>query len=382
MEKSSYPFVLVASVNNLLYQSECPAMLTIEQCASELAMSMTTFRRKLTEEETSFKLIQSKFLNELVVEALLSNKTNIEELAIKLGYSERATFERSFRKKFGISPFQFRELSLVAGDKECYINLTEIAKQIPPMSDSCIRLLQERDEYRLDVERVCSIVKQDPIFSGRVIGNASMAIYGKTPKGLSEAVGRNLGINTVVNFAVIFAVKDALVSLVDPIVIEKFTQAFMIAPKLFKVVRMSVKGRNTFDVVLSEQVLTFALLGVFLLTHKSSHKHEFIQRSLQGVEELQSMNLHCKQSVGISIFGASALMLSLWHIDAGVIKQINRLDNIYAGKIKSDKNEELLLFMLSCLYASTGGQQESSALQQQAELLGLECFNEVNALLF
>ena len=78
--------LLTKAVNNLLQKCELPATLSIEQCADSLAMSMTSFRRKLVKEETSFKLIQSKFLNELCVEALLTDQSNIESLAIKFGH--------------------------------------------------------------------------------------------------------------------------------------------------------------------------------------------------------------------------------------------------------------------------------------------------------
>ena len=66
-------FQLTGTVNNLLNESELPAALTIEDCAKALAMSMTSFRRKLAQEETSFKLIQAKFLNELCVQAKSSH---------------------------------------------------------------------------------------------------------------------------------------------------------------------------------------------------------------------------------------------------------------------------------------------------------------------
>jgi AraC-like DNA-binding protein len=108
MNKPQPSFLLTEAVNRLLSESDLPASLTIEQCASALAMSMTSFRRKLSLEETSYKLIQSKFLNELCVTALLTMQSKIDDLAIKLGYSERATFERAFRQKFGITPSQFR----------------------------------------------------------------------------------------------------------------------------------------------------------------------------------------------------------------------------------------------------------------------------------
>jgi hypothetical protein len=64
--------LLTKAVNSLLTKSAVPATVTIEQCAAQFAMSMTSFRRKLSQEETTFKLIQQKYLNELCVHDLLS----------------------------------------------------------------------------------------------------------------------------------------------------------------------------------------------------------------------------------------------------------------------------------------------------------------------
>ncbi len=67
------PLFITEAVNTLLTKSVVPATLTIEQCAVALVMSLTSFRRKLGQKETSFKLIQQKYLSELCVHALLTN---------------------------------------------------------------------------------------------------------------------------------------------------------------------------------------------------------------------------------------------------------------------------------------------------------------------
>jgi AraC-like DNA-binding protein len=381
MATSQPTFALVETVNNLLDKSDFPAALTIEQCANTLAMSMTSFRRKLAREETSYKLIQSKFLNELCVQALLTERANIDELSIKLGYSERATFERAFRQKFGTTPSQFRELSLVDNAQNSCQKLTEIAQNIPPMSDSCQRLLLEKEKGSLDLQRLIEIVGKDAIFSGRVMGQASKAIYGKTPKNLLEAVSRNLGIGTVVNFAVIYAVKDVLQNHVDQKIIDQYSHAFLLAPKLFQCLRKSLKRDVKFDVALTEQVLVFALLGIFILSHKGAYKHELMRHSLAGIDDLRSLNRHIKATMGISIYSASSLMLSLWHVDANLVKQLSHLEKVSQLQIKSNVQDELILFMLSCLYASATENCDYSALEQKAELLNLTNFCDMKALM-
>ncbi|MBL0712034.1 MAG: AraC family transcriptional regulator [Colwellia sp.] len=151
---------LTEITNNLLNKSDLPASLTIEHCASLLSMSMTSFRRKLAQEEASYKLIQSKFLNELCVHALLTKFVKIDELAFKLGYSERATFERAFKQKFGITPSQFRELSMIGNKKDNQQTIIKIAQNMPPMPESCQQLLREKDQNSLDISRVVLIIEK------------------------------------------------------------------------------------------------------------------------------------------------------------------------------------------------------------------------------
>lgn len=372
---------LTESVNLLLCKCDLPSSLTIEACSSELAMSMTSFRRKLAKEETSYKLIQNKFLNELCVDGLLKHQMNIDELAIKLGYSERATFERAFRQKFGITPSQFRELSQIGSTKKAGQNLAEIAQSMPPMPESCKSLMMEKEKGLLDVDKVVEIVSKDAIFTGRLMGLASKAVYGKTPSNLLEAVSRNLGIDTVINLAVIFGVKDALESQVDKIIIAKYSQAFLIAPSLFRLVRKLITNKIKFDIPLTEQLLVFALLGIFLLSHKSADKHELMLHSMQGIDDLNLLNKHIKDLVDHSIYSASSLMLSLWNFDAAMIKRLTQLERLSQKPKKCNEQDEITLFMLSCLYISAAGHQDYSELEQQALRLNINDFDKIKALL-
>ncbi len=381
MNHSQRSLTLTEATNNLLNKCDLPASLTIEQCATSLAMSMTSFRRKLAQEESSYKLIQSKFLNELCVTALLTKHSKIDELAIKLGYSERATFERAFRQKFAITPAQFRELSLIGNNHSSHKKLIEIAQNMPPMPGSCRQLLDEKEQNNLDLQRMVEIVSKDAIFSARIMGQASKAMYGRTPKNLQEAISRNLGIGAVINFAIVYALKDALQDSVEQVIIDQYSAAFLLAPKLFQRIRQSLANNIKFDNTLTEQVLVFALLGVFLLSHKSAYKHKLMRYSLQGIDDLHALNHHIRESMGISVYSSSSLMLSLWHIDANLVKQLNHLDKISQLRAKSNEQDELVLFMLSCLYFSAAGHADFSELEQKATRLNISDFDEIKTLL-
>jgi hypothetical protein len=93
-------------------------------------------------------------------------------------------------------------------------------------------------------------------------------------------------------FAVVYAVKDALQEHVDQVIINQYSQAFLLAPKLFKRVRKLLVSDLTFDIPLTEQVLLFSLLGIFLLSHKGAYKHKIMGYALQGIDDLHSLNQH------------------------------------------------------------------------------------------
>jgi hypothetical protein len=73
-------------------------------------------------------------------------------------------------------------------------------------------------------------------------------------------------------------------------------------------------------------------------------------------------------------------MLSLWHIDVSLVKQLSHLEKVSQLKVKGSEQDELVLFMLSCLYFSAAGHKDFSALEQKAELLNISNFDEITAL--
>ena len=104
--------------------------------------------------------------------------------------------------------------------------------------------------------------------------------------------------------------------------------------------------------------------------------------SLQGVDDLHSLNQHIRESMGISLYSSSSLMLSLWHVDTNLVKQLNHLDKVSQSQTKSSEQDELILFMLSCLYSFAAGHADFSVLEQKADLLNIDGFTQIKAQIF
>lgn len=372
---------LTASVIAILSESEQPSAVTIEYCAKCLAFSMTSFRRKLAHEHTSFKLIQQKYLNELCINGLLTQSLRIDDLAFQLGYSERATFERAFKNKYGTTPASFKELSAGIEPNSEEQTIAKIINELPSLSESCQKLICAQKEDNLDLLATTKIVASDPVLSARIIGVASTAIYGKTPADLKEAIGRNLGISTVINLAVIHSIESNLHDKIDERLLTSILNISAKVPKLLKL----FKQDNTIEALLKkdllEQVLMFGLLGLFVLCHKSTKTHATIEHCLIGSDDLSTLNQQLNQLVGHTIFSSSAMMLSLWHLDSSVIKSLNQLHRISITNTKQSKPMELLIFMLSCLYQGLKKDQDFSSLEEKAELLNIGGFKDIQQLL-
>lgn len=88
--------------------------LPTDQCnltsiASLLLMSNRTLQRQLYEEHTSFSKLYDEVRFDAAAEYLQDSQIPLKQLASALGYSDQTSFSRSFKRKSGLSPQQWRK---------------------------------------------------------------------------------------------------------------------------------------------------------------------------------------------------------------------------------------------------------------------------------
>ncbi len=76
--------------------------------ARELHVTPATLRRRLHEEGTSYRAIKDDLRRDLAVRYLTHTARSVMDIAFELGFSERSSFHRAFRKWTGASPGEFR----------------------------------------------------------------------------------------------------------------------------------------------------------------------------------------------------------------------------------------------------------------------------------
>lgn len=80
-----------------------------ESIAKHLNMSVRNLHRVLQERGTSYQQIRDETLLNIGKEALSETRSNVTEIALRLGYSESSAFVRMFKRHTGMTPLQFRK---------------------------------------------------------------------------------------------------------------------------------------------------------------------------------------------------------------------------------------------------------------------------------
>ena len=100
---------LVGAIEHALMAS--PALLGqgIERMAERFKLHPRTLQRRLRDEGQVFADIQSRCRFQLAVNALKAEATDIETLSERLGFADRHSFTRAFKRWTGLTPSEFRQ---------------------------------------------------------------------------------------------------------------------------------------------------------------------------------------------------------------------------------------------------------------------------------
>ncbi|WP_334030214.1 helix-turn-helix domain-containing protein [Alteromonas sp. P256] len=325
-------------------QADLPAQVTFAEVCNALGISESQARRKLREENNSFKKISNWWFYQAAVSELISTNKKIEVIALELGYSERASFDRAFKALLGTSAAQFREFGKRFGYQRSTDFFTDTVDNLPPIPESCQSILQLKTE-ELNIPKAVAIIEKDPIFSGRILGLASKATFGSPPTSVRDAIGRTLGIERVKSLSAVFLAKDQLGELVVNLDVDKLIRAIMLAPWLHLKIRKKIFC--DYDSTLDEQVLLLGLLGMLLVFHKAdmlnAQTSQVFNRSADFFQFMRELNTQCK----VSLFSTSAILLAAWGLSDKLVKTLSGLDVQIQENSFIDNRQASLVLALS-----------------------------------
>ncbi|MCV6627455.1 MAG: AraC family transcriptional regulator, partial [Cellvibrionaceae bacterium] len=100
---------LKAKVRAILSKDVSDAMPSADEVASRLNLSVTTLRRKLQAENTSYQKLKDECRMEAAFHYLSCPDLNNAAIAERLGFDESSAFFRAFKKWTGVTPGDYRK---------------------------------------------------------------------------------------------------------------------------------------------------------------------------------------------------------------------------------------------------------------------------------
>jgi len=99
-------------VTLLIMEGLSKKVASAENIATQLNMSLSTFKRRLTKNKLTFRALRDNVIKQLSQKALLETNVQISVIALQMGYSELSAFDHAFSRLCGISPRKFRDNAL------------------------------------------------------------------------------------------------------------------------------------------------------------------------------------------------------------------------------------------------------------------------------
>ncbi|MCW8107694.1 HDOD domain-containing protein [Alteromonas ponticola] len=299
---------LKTKLHTTFSHSEKPARIRIDWVAEVLGTTESSLRKQLRQETLSFNNILKSYIHELSSHHLLAGKKS-ETIAELLGFSDRRTFERSFKEYSGISAGQVRQLGSRLRFHRGNNHLINVVDNLPPLPDTIAELIA-LDHERATVERVVSIIEQDPIFYAHIMSKASRAVFGSVPKTLHQAVGRNLGVSNIKHLAVVFAAQQLLTMQCRHPDVHKLTDAMLLSLTLYQSAFAFDQAEDEDEV--TRQMLVFGLLSLFIVFHEECMFVEGTMHKWDVATNFAEFSESLNKEFGVCLYGATTLMLLRW----------------------------------------------------------------------
>lgn len=328
---------LIDKIEKALYNSEHPQQFTLKDFASKVAMSDASIRRKLAELEVSFSDLVQNFLRTSAIQYLMDEEETIDSITFQLGFSERAAFERAFKRWYGLSPVQFREKfsAMVELEDTSHSPLAEI--EVAPLPKVVQKTLEFMDHPDYSVAGLANIIKTDLVFSARLLSTANSAFYGAGKvRDLEDAIGRVLGLNRVRNMALTLAMKEVFVEFDCDFDMQRLWFLSMFSEQWLDRLRRRFKWE--FDLAYNDFVsaIQFGLIGQLLVAQSDLPQKKSWLGVIQGTSLIEILRWE-KANLGMSVFTISSLLLARWGMSSGTCKFLISISpHVHDGKDQLD----------------------------------------------
>jgi AraC-like DNA-binding protein len=100
---------VAAEVEELIARDPTLLALGVEDMADRLNLHPRTLQRRLKDENDSYLGVQARMRHRLACEWLKRGEVSIDDISVRLGFSDRRAFTAAFKRWEGCTPSAWRE---------------------------------------------------------------------------------------------------------------------------------------------------------------------------------------------------------------------------------------------------------------------------------
>lgn len=347
--------------------------------ADALYTSESSLKRALANEKTSFSNIVTSYKRAMAMREIIQSTDKIDSIAMELGYSERASFDRAFKAWFNLSPQQVRKMTSLLGLDTEQIHEQDVFN-IPISSKICQRILTMLEEESYTFTSLAELVSKDPVLSGKIVGIANSAYYGGREVSNVQGAVQVLGVDTVQNLALSYMVSremdvtsckefDVLSYWILALSYAEAAKKFMDVPA----VRDERDGKYLMLGGLLNNIGTYAI--AHLQPEHTSKFLELIQNTRAEYDQKHKTKLQVKL-YSFSYYKVGSLLLKHWGLPLGVCELIAQLESVFVENAQPSVTSVLLAYLITYMndvvLLSDDSEFQEEWVHQLSDLLTLE----------
>lgn len=334
----SSPFI--HKVYHYLEQLEDLGTVTLSKMSLFFGIEDFAFKEKLANESATFKTVVTGFRQTKALSLLAELDLSLDDIAVKLGFSDTRSFEYSFKSWYGQRPIKFRNHIKICSLNSPILD-AEYIKQLPAAPGVCMDIIQLLNTDDYDTEELIGILKRDPVLTAKILGIANSALFGAlSVTDLKQAVITVLGEQRVMSLAIAMLANNELVrgDVSFEFVNNVWTKSFCIswwAENLALKCNMPVQ-----DILMAAQM---SQIGLLVFEQLRPEEMKTLWPIMKDGKKLRG---HLDQEVltfGLNRFDAAGLLLAHWGLPGSLIGLITSVSQQVMGEKILDNYSNIFL---------------------------------------
>ena len=318
---------LMQQVHDLLSSMTSLQGVTQTRVAQQMHMSESTLKRRLAEEDATFKSLVTSFRQTRTLSLLGLEDSSYEAIAVELGFSERASFERAFKNWYGLTPARFRNLTKLCKLSTDYVDLAHL-DELPGAPSVCRDVVQILNEEDYELSDLLKVLEMDPVITGKLMGLANSAFFGSQEIHSLEQAVVKMGGQRVMNLALAMLANEALGEAQEAgLNLGQFWAESLCLAWWSNEIALALQRHEPSEAAEDQPKNAYLIgllahIGLLLLAALRPKEMATLEPILRECQNLSEQDASEKRALGINRFEASAVLLAHWSLPGPVVKTL------------------------------------------------------------